>query len=375
VGKIVFMWENFGPLHIDRCNAVAARFAGRRDVVGLELASKSAVYGWVPEDRHTFKKITLVQGKAIDQVSFNKRLFKTIRACFSQGRGAQFFMCHYEHPVTLIVSSVLRLFGRRVYAMGCSKYDDYTRHLGREVLKSIFLLPYCGGIASGIRSRDYLRFLGVREKNIKTEYNAVSLARIRALAGAPPAPEGVPYDGRHFIVVARFVAKKNLHSALKAFAIYASQSRSPRPIHLCGSGPLEAELKALVCESGIGHLVHFRGFLQTEEVCQTFASSLALLLPSIEEQFGNVVPEAQAMGLPVIVSDVCGARDRLVRTGVNGFVVEPDNLDGIAFFMRMLAENESLWAQMCRAAQQFGQHADAERFAEATEALIMDSKT
>jgi glycosyltransferase involved in cell wall biosynthesis len=370
MSRLVFVWDNFGPLHADRCDAVAAKFAGCREVIGLELAAKSTVYAWVPESGVTFTKITLFKGRAIEEVPFGERLLKTLRGCFSMGRDTKFFMCHYEHPVTLIVSSILRLFGRSVYAMGCSKFDDYPRSLRRENIKRIFYLPYCGGIASGVRSRDYMRFLGLNENSIKTEYNTVSLSRIQALSGAPPAPEGVPFSNRHFTVVARFVPKKNLSMALKAFTSYAAQVQNPRHIHLCGSGPLEAELRQQARDNGVEHLIHFRGFLQTADICRAYATSLVLLLPSIEEQFGNVVLEAQAMGLPVILSENCGARDRLVRTGVNGFVIEPDNQAGMAFFMKLLSEEEDLWTEMCLAAREFGRRGDAERFAEAAEALV-----
>jgi glycosyltransferase involved in cell wall biosynthesis len=94
------------------------------------------------------------------------------------------------------------------------------------------------------------------------------------------------------------------------------------------------------------------------------------VLPSIEEQFGNVIPEAQAMGLPVILSDNCGGRDLLVRSGVNGFVVESDNPEGLAYFMQLLSEDEGLWRRMCVASQIFVERANSARFADAVEALI-----
>lgn len=368
--KLVFVWDNFGPLHVDRCDATADLVAGRREVVGIELAGESKVYQWVPESGQKFRKITLFPNQSIEDVPFFLRFLRTFRACLSQGAGACFFMCHYEHPATLFTAFLLRLCGRRVFAVGCSKYDDYPRHLWRELLKSAFYLPYSGGIASGIRSSDYMRFLGVPASKIRPNYNAVSTARIRGLASAPPAPEGAAHGDRHFVLVARFVAKKNVRMALDAFAIYARRAHSPRPLHLCGSGPLECELRRQAEELGIEPLVHFRGFLQTAEVCQTFASSLVLLLPSVEEQFGNVVPEALAMGVPVILSDNCGARDLLVRTGVNGFVVEPDNPEGMALFMQMIADDEELWKRMCRAATDYSERGDADRFAESVSALL-----
>lgn len=374
-GPIVFVWDNFGPLHVDRCDAVARRFATRRKVFGVELAGKSEVYGWVPESGVSFQKITLFHDLAIEKVPFGRRLAKTLRACFSFGSGADFFICNYNHVVTLIVATILRLCGRRVYAMGCSKFDDYPRSLKRECYKSLFYLPYCGGISSGHRAKDYMRFLGVKEEMVRTEYNTVSHHRIRSLAQAPAAPEGVPFAERHFTIVARFIPEKNLPMVLSAFAEYARETDSPRSLHLCGSGPLESSLRDQVRASGIEHLVHFRGFIQTAEICRTLATTLAVLLPSVKDTFGNVVPEAQAMGLPVILSNNCGAADLLIRSGVNGFVVEPDNPSGLAYFMKLIAEDERLWTRMCVAAQQLGRHGDTDRFADAVEELIFASKS
>lgn len=366
----MFIWENFGPLHVDRCEAVARKFNGKAEVIGIELASKSAVYKWTPEEGSNFKKITLFYGRSIEEFPLLERLAKTWRTCVPFGPRTKFFFCHYEQLATFITASMLRFLGRRVYAMGCSKFDDYPRKLSRENIKRILYLPYCGGIASGIRSRDYMRFLGLRSDTIKTEYNAVSLERIRALAGDPPAPDGTAFQERHFTIVARFVPKKNLVMALDAYSIYALQTPNPRHLYLCGDGPLESELRQKIRDLGMENLVHFQGFVQTAEVCRRFSTTLALLLPSIEEQFGNVVPEAQAMGLPVILSDNCGARDMLVRSGVNGFVIEPDNPTGMAFFMKLLSEDENLWKRMCYAALEFAKRGDAERFAEAVEALV-----
>lgn len=370
MGKLVFVWDNFGPLHADRCNAVAKRFEGKEQVIGLELAGRSRVYDWLPESGTDFRKITLVDGRTLEEIPFAQRFGKTLRACLSMGGGSKYFLCHYQDPAIFLVACLLRLLGRKVYTMGCSKFDDYPRHLPREFVKSLMYFPYNGVISSGVRARDYMRFMGFSPENIASPYNTVSLGRIREMSGAPPAPDGVPFRDRHFTIVARMVAKKNISLTLTALKLYSQQVPNPRHLHIFGTGPLEAELRHQARETGIADLVHFNGFQQTREISRAYANSLALLLPSIEEQFGNVVPEAQAMGLPAILSDNCGSRDVLLRSGVNGFVVEPDNPAGLAFFMKLLSEDENLWRTMCLATQQFVQRADTDRFAEAVETLI-----
>lgn len=368
MNTIAFIWDNFGPMHVDRCDAVQKYLSPKHTVVGLELYGSSAEYDWVPETGKTFVKHTLMPAEGRGR-SFLRRTLVVLRAIRAT-RARYIFFCNYERAEILVAAIISRLSGRRCYVMGCSKFDDVPRSLWREVLKSLFYLPYQGGIASGVRSRDYMRFLGLRDSQVVSEYNTLSIDRIREAAGVPPAPDGASFESRHLTIVARLVPKKNLSAALDAYSIYAADVPDPRPLHLCGSGPLEQDLREQAAILGIGDRVVFRGFLQSDAIARVLGQSLALLLPSVEEQFGNVVIEAQAMGLPVIISDNCGARDKLVRSGKNGFIVEPDNIEGMAYFMGLLSLNEANWARFASASAASAPQGDAARFAEAVADLV-----
>jgi len=367
--SIAFVWENFGPTHADRCEATAKLFEGRRTIVGIELGGTSEVYGWRSESGTRFEKVTLFPQASANKVGHWARYWVTLQACVGSG-ASDVFLCHYQHLSTLLTAISLRILGRRVYVMNDSKFDDYERSLWREVGKSFFYFPYVGGIASGKRSIDYLRFLGLSRTRLRGNYNAVGVERIRLLAGSPPAPEGHPFAGRHFTMVARFVTKKNHLVAIDAYDAYRRKTEHPRMLHLCGSGPLEGAIRSRVAELGLEQCVRFHGFVQTEEVCKILANTLALLLPSIEEQFGNAVLEAFALGVPAIVGENCGVRDQIVRSGVNGFVIEPDNVEGMAYFMSLLADDEALWRRMSRAAHNWTHLGDASHFAEAVRDVI-----
>jgi glycosyltransferase involved in cell wall biosynthesis len=186
---------------------------------------------------------------------------------------------------------------------------------------------------------------------------------LRALAAVEPAPGGSSYDARHFVIVARWVAKKNIISALQAYALYAARVDSPRRLVLCGYGEMEGEIRRAIADLGVSELVEVRGAVDARGVCEALSSALALLLPSTEEQFGLVVVEAQALGVPVIVSQNCGACDEIVRTGVNGFLVEPNNVAGYAFYMQLLHENEAVWKALSSASAHYADLGDVERFA------------
>lgn len=59
-----------------------------------------------------------------------------------------------------------------------------------------------------------------------------------------------------------------------------------------------------------------------------------------------------------------------MNSGVNGFVVEPNNPRGMAFFMAQLSEDEALWRRMCTEALATAPLGDVERFVEGVEALV-----
>ncbi|MBV9275753.1 MAG: glycosyltransferase [Verrucomicrobia bacterium] len=73
------------------------------------------------------------------------------------------------------------------------------------------------------------------------------------------------------------------------------------------------------------------------------------MLSSKEEQWGLVVNEALALNLPALVSTNVGARDTLVRQGVNGFVIEPSNVNGWVWCMTQLSRSKELWSRMAAA--------------------------
>ncbi|NTV57356.1 MAG: glycosyltransferase family 1 protein, partial [Deltaproteobacteria bacterium] len=83
-----------------------------------------------------------------------------------------------------------------------------------------------------------------------------------------------------------------------------------------GEGPYLEEMKASLKDLP----VTFTGFLAGEDLAQAYASSDIFIFPSATDTFGNVVLEAQASGLPVIVTDEGGPRENLVP-GKTGFIV------------------------------------------------------
>jgi L-malate glycosyltransferase len=368
--SVAFVWTNFGPYHADRLLAVGEHLAGTMRVRGIEIARATAIYPW---DRiaqiDAIEHVTLFPVRSFESTTPWQRVRALTKALLQRGTN-DIFLCNYETPEIFIVASILRLSGRRVYLMIDSKFDDKPRRLLWELRKIAAFWPYKGALVGGNRTRQYLQFFGFKDASIHEGYDTVSGERIRRLAGSPPAPGGVPFEDRHFTIVARLVRKKNLGAAIRAYHRYRQISTGAlRELHIFGSGECEDELRALIAELGVSDVQLF-GFVQAPAIAAALGNALALILPSIEEQWGLVVNEALAMGLPILCSENVGARDSLVKSGVNGMMFEPDNIEGLAYFMCRLSENRDEWVRFCEGSVALAGLADTAKFAEAVADML-----
>lgn len=364
---IALIWAQFSAYHVDRLQAVGARLAGRATVLSVEVCSKSAVYAWEPSnDVKDTRKIRLFADAKYEDIHFLRRwwaMFRATRRCDTVYIGIG-----YNEPDALLLALTLRLAGGRVIMMTASKWDDRPRRSSMELAKMLLLSPFSAALVGGARQMSYVRFLGFRKRPVRPGYSTVDIERIREQArsltgGAQPA-----FADRPFIYVGRFVTKKLLHHTLAAYAAYVKQTTSaPHRLAMIGSGDLEPELRTQCDQLGISQLVDWPGFLDAPEVAARLSQGLALVLVSQEEQWGLVINEALAVGLPVIASSQVGAREALVRNLENGFVVEPGSADGLTRAMLAVAASEAEWSKLSQASTARAWLGDAQRFADAVE--------
>ncbi len=102
---------------------------------------------------------------------------------------------------------------------------------------------------------------------------------------------------KRFVIVARLVPQKDLHTALKAFALYR-KSKGEGTLEIYGTGNQLDELIQIAQDLQISEFVFFRG--RTSEISQILKSSQCLILSSRYEGFGLVLLEAMQAGLPIL---------------------------------------------------------------------------
>lgn len=96
--------------------------------------------------------------------------------------------------------------------------------------------------------------------------------------------------------------------------------------------------------------VHFCGY--TNVVEQYLSAMDVYVLPSYREGFGSAVIEAEAMGLPVIVSDIPGPTNAMVRD-VTGLVVPMKDDAALEAAMERLLEDPALARRLAEAGHRF----------------------
>ena len=82
----------------------------------------------------------------------------------------------------------------------------------------------------------------------------------------------------------------------------------------------------------------FHGAVSQQKLANGFRAGSVLVLPSLEEGFGLVVPQALNCGCPAIVSDCTGAKD-LVRHRDNGSIFKTENHEALAAELAWWAAN------------------------------------
>jgi glycosyltransferase involved in cell wall biosynthesis len=115
---------------------------------------------------------------------------------------------------------------------------------------------------------------------------------------------------------------------------------------IAGDGPARGELQDLAKRLGLERRVIWMGYVDHAEVAQLYSRLHVVVVPSRttsswKEQFGRVVVEALAAGVPVVVSD-SGELPRLVGRTAGGWVFPENDADALADRLREVLERPDL---------------------------------
>ena len=153
--------------------------------------------------------------------------------------------------------------------------------------------------------------------------------RTRLFNRTPDARRRIGIDDAATMVlhVGRLNMENGQRDLLRAFAAAAGDDEHVT-LHVVGSGPDEAELKALAGQLGIASRVQWHGWIDSTQLPLYYSATDLFVFSAHSAGMPRVVFEAMACGAPVLATRVPGVEDH-VTNGVNGYLVQPADSDSL----------------------------------------------
>lgn len=249
----------------------------------------------------------------------------------------------YEQPTYIVLSALCRLLKKPYVLFFDGITTDVFESKQNEIkmrLKKFIITGSNFIMANGKIGRKYFTELfNYPAENIFNQYLTVDSITIDKLYEDKEYYRknyreklGLNKNEKVIIYSGRLVSIKNVDIVIRAISKLKDTSIT---LLILGSGEMETELLALANKLNVKIIV--TGFISDqEELFKNYFVGDLLILPSLIEPWGLVVNEAMFAGLPVIVSNKCGCVWDLVKTGVNGYTIDPFNVVDIVEKLKII---------------------------------------
>ena len=335
--RVAVVFHHIGPYHHARLNAAADRLS----VTGIEWSAKGYDAWGAAATPAGYHKVSLFP-EATDHFPGSAELRRAFWSVLEQTNPDVVAVNGWNNFGSLIAANCCLRRGIPMVVMSESSRQDGPRTWWKEAIKQRLIGLYSAALVGGQRHVEYLAELGMPRERVFTGYDVVDndyfgrrTAEIRNSKFELRNKRGLPEN--YFLASARFIEKKNLSTLIEAYAEYRRRSsafakatadkeiaaKEPWDLVILGDGPLRETLNTQLSTLNLNEHVHLPGFKPYDELPIYYALANAFVHASTTEQWGLVVNEAIASGLPVIVSERCGCVPEVVQG--NGFTFDPTN--------------------------------------------------
>jgi len=182
-----------------------------------------------------------------------------------------------------------------------------------------YIDAYC---ASGRLCGEYLNQLGIDSSKITYGH---MVADISGISGSRDDIIKRDDSVKMYLYVGKLIERKGIKELLKAWMIFENDLKDNIELQIVGDGPLKSYVIDF-CEKNQLKTVKLLGYVDYDEMGKFYAKADIFLIPTLEDNWSLVVPEAMANGLPILSSIYNGCHPEYV-TKKNGWTFDPLDLD------------------------------------------------
>jgi len=153
---------------------------------------------------------------------------------------------------------------------------------------------------------------------------------------------GIDLHKKAFLFLGRLDGEKRIDLLLRAMQ---RLSRDDIQMVIAGEGRAEESLHRMAADIQNKRIIVFTGFVPAEDIPGLMNSVDVFIMPSEAELLSISTLEAMACGLPVLLADAL-ALPELVRTGQNGYLFKPGDVEDLVRHMNLMADQPERWEAM-----------------------------
>jgi glycosyltransferase involved in cell wall biosynthesis len=196
----------------------------------------------------------------------------------------------------------------------------------------------------------YVLSIGIPRARCALVENAIDTDTYRRTMDTNAARVQAGLGNRNLVVggVGRLCGEKGFDRLIRAVTNLSSDGIVVKLV-LVGEGEERDRLEKLVRDLNCRHAVQLLGY--RPDTVALYQALDVFVLSSVREASPNVVLEAMAMEVPVVATRIAGV-PKLIEDGVNGLLVEPDDVEGLTRALETMLGDQALRARLARAGRQ-----------------------